>query len=111
MSYLESSSLILSVVAPLVAVPLTMITFYLRALREHQISRHTDLARKVNALETATVTLRQAIADFQRDYTTKEEWLRECIMARNTLQKISEKTTRIEATLQPKRTPAAPDYK
>ena len=100
MSYLESSGLILSVVTPLVAVPLTMITFYLRSLREHQVSRHADLARKVDALDVAMVTLRQTITDFERDYTTKEEWLRECMLARSTLLQLGEKAIRLETELQ-----------
>lgn len=109
MSYLESSGLILSVVTPLVAVPLTMITFYLRSLREHQVSRHADLARKVDALDAATIALRQTITDFERDYTTKEEWLRECMLARSTLQQLGEKSIRLETELQHHATGSMPE--
>jgi hypothetical protein len=108
-SYLESSGLILSVVTPLVAVPLTMITFYLRSLREHQVSRHADLARKVDALDTAMAALRQSMTDFERDYTTKEEWLRECMWARSTLLQLSEKAIRLETKMQHHATGSAPE--
>lgn len=99
-SFLESGGAILTVVTPLVAVPLTVITFYLRSLREHQVSRHTDVVRHVDALEASLATLRQRIAEFERDFTTKEEWLRECMLARRTLEHLREKTARLETVLQ-----------
>ena len=39
-SLLEAAGPLLAVLTPLVAVPLTVITFYLRSLREHQVTWH-----------------------------------------------------------------------
>ncbi|MCH8145924.1 MAG: hypothetical protein IIA55_14520 [Gemmatimonadetes bacterium] len=99
-SLVESAGPLLTVLTPLVAVPLTVITFYLRSLREHQVSWHADLVRRVESVEASVVTVREAVAEFERDYTTKEEWLRECMMARRTLEQLSETTVRIETTMQ-----------
>ena len=99
-SFLESGGVILTIVTPLVAVPLTIITFYLRSLREHQVSRHADMVRHLDVVENTVATLRQALTECERDYTTKEEWLRECMLARRTLHDLSEKSVRIETMLQ-----------
>jgi len=96
---LESAGPILTVLTPLVVVPLTIITFYLRALREHQMTRHADLARKVDAIDTSARELRKALAEFDRYYTTKEEWLRECMQARHRLEQLTRATVRIETAL------------
>jgi hypothetical protein len=98
-SFVESSSVFLAILTPLVAVPLTVITFYLRSLREHQLSRHADLAHRFDLAEAAVAELRKTLVEFERDYTTKEEWLRECMLARRTLEQLSETTVRIETTV------------
>jgi len=70
---LESAGTLLAVLTPLVAVPLTVITFYLRSLREHQLTWHSDLLRRIEAAETVTSELRERLSDFERDYTSKQE--------------------------------------
>ncbi len=97
---MEFAGTLLTILTPLVAVPLTVITFYLRSLREHQISRHADLARRVETSETALAELRRTLVDFERDYTTKEEWLRECMLARRSLEQLNEAAVRMETTVQ-----------
>ena len=97
-SFVESTGMLLTILTPLVAVPLTVITFYLRSLREHQVSWHADLVRRMES--AAAVDLRKMLTEFERDYTTKEEWLREGMMARRTLEQLRETTVRIETTMQ-----------
>lgn len=99
-TWLESAGTLLTILTPLVAVPLTVITFYLRSLREHQVSWHADLIRRVESIEMSMAELRRALADFERDYTTKEEWLRESTIARGTLERLKESTVRMETRLQ-----------
>ena len=98
-SYLETTGAFLTILAPLVAVPLTMITFYLRSLREHQVSWHNELVRRVEAIENVLGNLRGSVSDFERDYTTKEEWLREGMWARRTLENLSGSVVRLETTV------------
>lgn len=99
-TWIESAGTFLTILTPLVAVPLTVITFYLRSLREHQVSWHADLIRRVESIELSVAELRRALADFERDYTTKEEWLRESTIARGTLERLAESTVRMETQLQ-----------
>lgn len=87
----------LSVLTPLVAVPLTIITFYLRSLREHQLTRHHELSMRVDECHRAMERLRERSADFERDYTTKEEWLRECLHARRVREQLLATTVQLEA--------------
>ncbi len=98
-SMLESTGALMAVLTPLVAVPLTVITFYLRSLREHQVSWHTELVHRVEALEASTTDLRKELAEFERDYATKEEWLRECMFARRRLEQLTETVVRIETAV------------
>lgn len=100
MSYarlLEFFGALLTVLTPLVAVPLTIITFYLRSLREHQVSWHAELVRRMDSVEAAAAELRKTVDCFERDYTTKEEWLRECMHARRLLEQVTAATVRLEA--------------
>ncbi len=95
----ETIGTLLTVLTPLVAVPLTMITFYLRSLREHQVSWHVELVRRIESVEVAAVELRKTLGEFERDYTTKEEWLRESMHARRMLEQLTEMTVRLDTTL------------
>lgn len=95
----ESAGLVLSIVTPLVVVPLTIITFHLRSIREHQVTWQAQMLRRVEATESATTEFRRTLAGWEREYTTKEEWLREGMYTRRVLENLRESTIRIEATL------------
>jgi len=88
---MQSVSTLLSVLTPLVLVPLTVITFYLRSMREHQLSWHAALVRRVDAIEDAVAEVRRSIKDLEREYTTKEEWLRECMHTRRLLERVTDR--------------------
>ncbi|MCK4658989.1 MAG: hypothetical protein KAV82_05655 [Phycisphaerae bacterium] len=94
-----TAATMVAVVAPLVAVPLTVVTFHLRALREQQTSRQDELSRRLEALERSLGTTRQALVEIQRDYTTKEEWLRESMAARHHLERLLSVVTRLETEI------------
>ena len=96
----ECGSATVAVLAPLVAVPLAAITFYLRSLREYQVIRHAELVRRFELVESVTSDLRKGVAAFERDYTTKEEWLRECMYARGRVERIAEAIARLEARVE-----------
>ena len=98
-SLLESTGALLAVLTPLVAVPLTVITFYLRSLREHQVTWHAELVRRIETVEATLGAVRKTLAEFERDYTTKEEWLRECMATRQALQQWTEATLRVETIM------------
>ena len=84
-------------VTPLVAVPLTLITFYLRSMREHQIAAHAQLERRLENCESLIAESRKLWADRDRDFATKEEWLRETMYTRRTLDELRETVARCEA--------------
>lgn len=91
---------LVAVLAPLVGVPLSAITFYLRALKEEQDSRSRDTAGKLQALEDRNRSLAKTVEDVERDYTTKEEWLRESMLARQQLERLTEMVARMQARLE-----------
>ncbi len=98
-TFWEASRTVLAVVTPLVAIPLTVITFYLRSLREHQITWHAELVRRFETIERSTAQVRETVIQFERDYTTKEEWLRECMLARQTLENLSKTAVKLETSM------------
>jgi hypothetical protein len=88
---------LLVVLGPLYAVPSALLLFYLKALRDHLSIRHADLARRIDRVEHATAELRRGIGDFERDYATKEEWLRECMWTRRSLERSTRALARFDA--------------
>jgi len=100
----ESSSAILTLVTPLIAVPLTAMTFYVRSLREQHDAALAGLIRRFEVVDSAVAELRRMLLAFERDYTTKDEWLRECMLARRTLDQLSETAVRLETLFE--RTPS-----
>jgi hypothetical protein len=97
---LQSAEALLAVLTPLVAVPLTLITFYLRSLRDHQVTGHAQLERRVETLDLAAAELRRALAELDRNYAGKEEWLRESLHARREIERLAAAFVRIETRLE-----------
>lgn len=93
----EFGEVLVAVVAPLVGVPLGVITFYLRSLHETQHSRHAELVRRFEVIERMGGELARTVASFSLDYTTKEEWLRECMYARGRIERLAEQIARRSA--------------
>ena len=95
--FLESSGALFAALTPLAVVPLTVIIFYLRSLREQQVFSNEGLVRRVELLEAAVTDLRKGLTEFEGDYTGKEEWLRECMHTRRVLEQLIEATARMDA--------------
>lgn len=98
-TWLESTGTLLTVLTPLVAVPLTVITFYLRSLREQQTSNQSHNSGRIEAIEKSTASMQQSLTALERDYATKEEWLRESTHARRAIEQLTETVIRIETAV------------
>ena len=91
---------VLAVLAPLVGIPLTVITFHLKSLREQYASRFDDLITRLAALETSGERLRIDINGLNRDGVSKEEWLRESMWMRGSVTTLNDRVTRAESSLE-----------
>lgn len=96
LSAIDVASL-LAVLTPIVAVPMAVITFYLRALRDHLTAGRGDILRRIEHAETALRRLESAHADLRRDHVTKEDWLRESMLARRNIERLTTAFARIDA--------------
>ena len=96
----QEMGLLVGVLSPLVGVPLTVITVYLRAIREHQTSTVSEITQRIETMESSIRDLLGRTASFDREYATKEEWVRESMLARQRLERLTEMVTRIEAELE-----------
>ena len=96
----EQAGLVVGVLSPLVGAPLIVITLYLRAIREHQTVTMAEINHRIQTIETAIHDLLRSTADFDREYATKEEWVRESMVARQRLEKLTEMVTRIQTELE-----------
>lgn len=85
------------ILAPLIAVPLTMIVFYLRTIREHQLTRERDFQRRLDGLERHAFRVQARFQDIERSYALKEEWVRESIRMRNQIERLLEKVACLDA--------------
>lgn len=95
----EQVGVLVGVLSPLVAVPLMVITLYLRAIREHQTTTMAEMTHRIEAMEMSIRDLLRSTVEFEREYTTKEEWVRESMVARQGLQRLTEMVARIETEL------------
>lgn len=86
-------------ITSIVAIPLTIFTFYLRSLREQHQSWQRELVRQISIVESAMTVLRKDFSELERDYTNKEEWLRESMYARQSIQQLLESVARIETVI------------
>ncbi len=96
----ETTATMVAVLTPLVGVPMSIMTFYLRAIREGQDGRLRETCRRVESLEQQARGLGQLVEEVARDYTTKEEWLRESLLARKQLERLTEMAARLAARLE-----------
>jgi predicted DNA-binding protein YlxM (UPF0122 family) len=96
----DQAALVVGVLSPLVGAPLVVITLYLRAIRELQTSTMAEINHRIQTIETAIHDLLKSTADLDREYATKEEWVRESMVTRQRLDKVTEMITRIEVELE-----------
>ena len=96
----EQATMLVGLLSPLVGIPLVVITLYLRAIREHQMTTSAEINHRVQTIEGAIHDLLKATAGFEREYTTKEEWLRESMTSRQRLEKLTEIMTRLQADME-----------
>lgn len=96
----EQIAVVVGTLSPLVGVPLVMITLYLRAIREHQTHAMAGVSHRIETIEVAIRDLLRATADLDREFATKEEWVRESMLARQGLERLTEMVTRIQTELE-----------
>lgn len=96
----QDVGLLIGILSPLVGIPLVMITLYLRAIREHQTTAMSSVSHRIELIEVAIRDLLRATADLDREYATKEEWVRESMVARQKLEQLTEMITRIQVELE-----------
>ena len=96
----EQMALLVGLLSPLVGVPLAAITLYLKGIRDHQTTTMAEFTRRLDAMEASIRDLLRATGEFEREYATKEEWVRESMLARQGLERLTEIVTRIEAELE-----------
>jgi archaellum component FlaC len=91
---------IVGVLAPLVGLPLGMITLYLRTIRDQQTTKHYEMLQRIECLENSIRGLSHLVNTFERDYTTKEEWLRESMHARRQLEHLTEMVGKLQVSVE-----------
>lgn len=96
----ETFAQVLGIAMPLVVVPLTVMIFYLRAVREHQTVKHREIGRMMESCRLEMSELRRTLSLIERDFATKEEWLRESMLARQTMERLTENQARAQAELE-----------
>lgn len=84
---------------PLLALPLALIGQYIKTLHEQQIKRADDLKERIGQLSSEMHTVTKLVHDFERHYTTREDWLRELEQQRAQMDKLTTLATSIQIEL------------
>ncbi len=87
-------------VSTLIGAPLTAILFYLRAIREDQRARQEFIDERMAAIAADVRQVEHAVDHIEKNYTPKEEWTRETMLARQQLERLTELMAKIEAELE-----------
>lgn len=88
---------LVGVFSPLVGVPMTLVVLFLRGIRETQLAALNEISRRIDRMEARLEELARFVSDVEREYATKEEWLRESMLARQRLDRLGEAMARAEA--------------
>jgi len=88
------------ILGPLVGVPMSAMTLYLRSIKENQERRERESLQRFCGLESQIREIERQMGEFERQYTTKEEWLRETMLARRQLERLMEMMAKVQARLE-----------
>lgn len=94
---------VIGALSALVGVPLTAIVLYLRAIREDQRTVQAALARRVDGIEAECRRIELSADQIERGCTPKEEWVRESMLTRKQLTRLTELIARLQAELESSR--------
>ena len=96
----ETVAAMAGTVSVLVGPPLAAVIHHVRALREDQRRTLAGLGRRIEQLDGDVRRLERSVEQVQRAYTTKDDWLRETMLARRQLERLSELLARLQADME-----------
>jgi septation ring formation regulator EzrA len=100
---LEMIATLVAILGTMTAAPVTLVVIFLKSMHEAQAARHHELSRQIERTGERVGRLTEEVAAVQRNYATKEEWLRESLLVREALQSTRESLARLEALQTPRR--------
>ena len=92
-------AIVIGTLTPMAGIPLTMITLYLRAIREAQENHEHVDGRRMAMMEADVRRVDERLDEVERTYTTKEEWLRESLHSRHQLERLTEMMAEVRSQL------------
>ena len=96
----ETTGTLVAILGTLVGIPLSVMTLYLRAIRDTQVNRDRENSVRLHGVEQHIRSVERQVEGVERDYTTKEEWLRESMLARKQLERLTEMVARMQVRLE-----------
>jgi biopolymer transport protein ExbB/TolQ len=94
---LQTIATLVAILGTMTAAPVTLVVIFLKSTHEAQAARHHELSRQIERTGERVSRLTEKLAAVQRNYATKEEWLRESLLVREALQSTRESLARLEA--------------
>ncbi len=94
---------LLAAAGTVLGVPLTAILFYLKVIRDDQRHFQTGFLRRISKIEAECDRIELALEKVERRYTPRDEWLRETLLARNQLGRLTEILARVQAEMESSR--------
>jgi hypothetical protein len=97
------AALVVGALSALAGVPFAAICLYLRAIRDGQRNLQAALTERVSQLEADRRRIEETIDSVEINYTPREEWLRETMLARSQLERLTELIAGLRAELESSR--------
>lgn len=96
----ETLTAVVGIASAVCGPPLGVILFYVRGFREDQRAANAMLQRRIEQLEEDLRRMAASLEAIQRGYTTKDEWVRETMLARKQLERLGELLARVQADME-----------
>lgn len=86
-----------TIITPLIAIHMAVMTFYIKSLRQQHQSNFDDVTRRIERVAKNVESLSRRIADHERHFTAKEDWLRESMLARQNIEQLTRTIAHLDA--------------
>lgn len=94
---------LLGAAAAIIGVPLSAMVLYLKAIREDQRAFQTQMLQRAAKIEADCDRVDQELDRVRARYTTRDEWMRESMVVRSQLARLTELMARLQAELESSR--------
>lgn len=96
----DQMAVLIGVVVAVVGGPLSAMVFYLKGIRDSQTQLRNDIEANIDEIKKDQAALERRIGYVERDFTTREEFVREIGLARRQQEKMTDIMIAVQGKLE-----------